>query len=108
MSAGVDAALLERALAPVVDNAMRWCRKVVTVTIDVSVDGPRVTVEDDGPGVSQALQHSVFEPGVRSDGSPGAGLGLALARRLALAGAGDLRLEPSPTGARFVLSLPAS
>lgn len=106
VSAGVDAALLERALAPVLDNAIRYCRNAVVVTINAADDGPRVTVEDDGPGMDPALAQSAFEPGVGT--SAGAGLGLALARRLARAGAGDLRLEPSDAGARFVLSLPPS
>lgn len=65
------------------------------------------TVEDDGDGVDEALQGVVFEPGVRGEHSSGAGLGLALARRLAVGCEGDVRLEPSERGARFVLRLPA-
>ncbi len=96
--AGVDAALLERALAPLVENALRHCATGVTVEVR---EGPEVVVSDDGPGVPEHLRTTLFEPGVRSDdGHGGAGLGLTLARRLARAGGGDLVLDGPPQGAR--------
>ena len=107
--AGVDAALLERALAPVLDNALRYCRTQVSVDIGTGPAGPWVRVQDDGPGVAPELVETVFDPGVRSGQCHGgAGLGLALARRLARAGDGDLHLEPGSGGARFLLTLPAA
>ena len=107
LAAGVDRALLERALAPVLANALRHRRAVVDVEIGSGPGGPWVSVADDGPGVPPELAETAFEPGVQGAGSTGgAGLGLALARRLARAGGGDLRLQPGPPGARFVLDLP--
>lgn len=109
LAAGVDPALLERALAPVLDNALHHARDGVVVTVGSSARGPWVQVQDDGPGVAEELMQTLFEPGVRgADGHDGSGLGLALARRLARAGGGDLRLESGPGGARFVLALPAA
>jgi signal transduction histidine kinase len=108
-AAGVDAALLERALGPVLDNAVRHCRSSVLVRVCAGATGPEVAVQDDGPGVEPALADTLFDPGVRGeDGHGGAGLGLALARRLARAGGGDLVLAPgrAGAGARLVLSLP--
>jgi signal transduction histidine kinase len=66
-----------------------------------------IAVEDEGPGVDPAEAERIFEPFVtnRADGT---GLGLAIARELAEAQGGTLRLEPSPRGGRFVLSLPWS
>lgn len=102
--AGVDAALLERALAPLVENALRHCTSSVVVEVR---EGPEVVVSDDGPGVAAALRDTLFEPGVRSDdGHGGSGLGLTLARRLARAGGGDLVLDDAPGGARLRLVLP--
>lgn len=109
LSAGVDGALLERALAPVLDNAVRHSRSAVVVEIGAGPSGPWVSVQDDGPGVPAELTATAFEPGVRGpDGHDGAGLGLALARRLARAGGGELQLEHSTSGARFVLLLPTA
>jgi signal transduction histidine kinase len=62
-------------------------------------------VTDDGPGVEPAVRDAVFEPGRRGsdDGHLGAGLGLALARRLARAAGGDLQLT---SGGAFEIRLP--
>ena len=106
-TAGVDAALLERALAPVLDNALRHRREHVVVEVAAGGPGLRVTVADDGPGVPRELADAVFVPGVRgADDHAGAGLGLALARRLVRAGGGELALDPTGPGARFVVDLP--
>jgi signal transduction histidine kinase len=96
-----------RALMPLVENARRHAR--TRVWLELSSAGGRVllTVRDDGPGVDPALGERVFEPGVRGDDSgEGAGLGLALARRLARSCGGDVRIGDGPGGC-FVLELPA-
>jgi signal transduction histidine kinase len=67
-------------------------------------------IEDDGPGVREHEEHSIFEPAVRGSAgrttAGGAGLGLSLARRLARAASGDVLAEPGSHG-RFVVRLPA-
>ncbi|MGZ4495060.1 MAG: ATP-binding protein, partial [Nocardioides sp.] len=68
-------------------------------------DRVHVLVADDGPGVPEHLRHAIFEPG-RTTSPDGAGLGLPLARRLARAAGGDVRLGEGP-GAVFVVDLPA-
>jgi len=62
-------------------------------------------VSDDGPGVAPALQASLFEPFAtgRADGT---GLGLALAREVALAHGGDLRYFRDGDTSVFELELP--
>jgi signal transduction histidine kinase len=70
-------------------------------------------VIDDGPGLADGEEDRIFQPGER--GSVGerqgntvsAGLGLALAQRLARAAGGDVETRPGP-GGRFVLRLPAA
>jgi len=68
----------------------------------------RFTVDDTGPGVSPAQRDRIFEAFAQADPAHahmgGAGLGLAIARRLALAMGGDVGVEPrSERGARFWL-----
>lgn len=64
-----------------------------------------VQVRDTGPGVSPQVADRLFDRGVRGPSSSGSGVGLHLARRLAAEMGGTLRLEPTQTGTRFVLSL---
>ncbi len=108
---GVDRDLAERILHPVVENACRYGRS--SVRVGVAREGSTVlfSVDDDGPGVEDAEQESIFEPAVRgsarSSAPSGAGLGLALARRLARAASGDVVARPGGRG-QFVVRLPAA
>jgi len=75
--------------------------------------GVEFRVVDDGPGVDVAEREGIFEPGIRgsaaSNGVPddaGAGLGLALARRLARAVGGDVEYAGNSGGAVFVARVP--
>ena len=74
-------------------------------SVSLQDDGRRVTlaVEDEGPGVSGDVEHSIFERGA-SDGG-GSGIGLHLAQVLSVAEGGQLRLARS-TPPRFELILP--
>lgn len=99
--AGVDAAVLQRLLTPLLDNALRHASARVVLSAALVEDGVVVAVDDDGPGVPGHLAEDVFKPGVRGnpdDGHDGAGLGLALARRLARAAGGDVHAGPPPGG----------
>ena len=100
---GVDADVVERIVAPLLENAVRYAASAVRVET-VTRDGMVVIrVSDDGPGVPAELVDVVFEPGRRGvDGHAGAGLGLSLARRLARAAGGDLVLADGV----FEVSLP--
>jgi signal transduction histidine kinase len=113
LTAAVDGRILERVLAPLLENACRFARHEITVAI--GRDGSMVIVEvlDDGPGIAQPELETVFTPGYRrvngqdATGSVnGVGLGLPLARRLARGVGGEVRVEAGGTGARFVISVP--
>jgi signal transduction histidine kinase len=107
---GADAGAVERLLVPLIENARRYAARVVTVGAK-RVDGEVwLSVSDDGPGVDDAVRDRLFEPGVSADGGAGhdgAGLGLALARRLARALSGDVEHVPAGAGATFRVRLPA-
>ncbi len=109
---GLDSDLVERILHPVVENACRYGRS--SVRLSVCREATRIVflVEDDGPGVTAEERNSIFEPGSRGGAGrangAGAGLGLALARRLARSAAGDVEAQPSTSGGRFKVRLPAA
>jgi signal transduction histidine kinase len=110
---GIAADLAERILQPVVENAFRYGRRSVRVTVERDATNVRYVVDDDGPGIAPAEAETIFEPGRRgaagrSANEAGAGLGLALARRLARGVAGDVAVAASERGARLVISLPAA
>ncbi|MER0477769.1 HAMP domain-containing sensor histidine kinase [Streptomyces sp. Edi2] len=108
---GVPAALLERIVTPLADNALRHARTRVDIRAWPEPDGIRVAVIDDGPGVPASFTPDLFQPGRRADpadGHGGAGLGLPLARRLARSAGGEVAHEAGHTpGACFVVRLPA-
>jgi two-component system, OmpR family, sensor kinase len=108
---GVDPDVAERVLAPLIENACRYGRRHVTVSITRRDGAVVFEVVDDGEGVVDADRDRIFEPGRPENGhrrSDGAGLGLPLARRLARAAGGDVRSESGGPGGRFVARLPAA
>ena len=104
--AAAPAEVLGRALAPLVDNAARHGRTAVRLSAERRGERVVVTVEDDGAGVPEEVG-DVFEPGVRDQRSEGAGLGLALARRLARSVGGDAVLV-SRSPAVFGIEVPTA
>ena len=80
----------------------------VEVGVEPGDDSVCVRVSDEGPGVPEGLRATLFTRGARGPSSPGSGLGLAVARRLAERNDGALHLEATgPEGTTFALHLPA-
>ena len=71
-------------------------------------DAIAVMVDDDGPGLPEAMRESALRRGVRLDeAAPGSGLGLAIVRDLAELYGGSISLDASPHGGlRARLRLP--
>ncbi|MET9355399.1 ATP-binding protein [Streptomyces sp. NPDC006617] len=109
----VDAGLLERALANLVENAVKYSPDDRTVLVAASALADRVEVRvvDRGPGVPDEAKGRIFEPFQRYGDAPrgaGVGLGLAVARGFAEAMGGTLNAEDTPGGGlTMVLTLRA-
>jgi two-component system OmpR family sensor kinase len=106
-----DGSLTAQLLVPLIENALNYGRSRVTVGYAHEGEVVVFRVSDDGPGVSEDEAEAIFNPGTRgsaANGHPGAGLGLALVRRLARTAGGDVAAEPSTGGGSFAVRLPAS
>lgn len=110
--ADCDANLVAEAVSNLVGNAIRHSGSPkVEVACAATAHGAEIAVEDHGVGIPPEHVERVFERFYRVDParaaeSGGAGLGLAIVRRIARLHGGDVRLEPvSPHGCRFVLTL---
>ncbi|MFF2779330.1 ATP-binding protein [Streptomyces sp. NPDC058052] len=110
----VDKGLLERAVANIVENAVKYSPDGVPVAVAASALGDRVElrVVDRGPGVPDESKDGIFEPFQRFGDAPrgsGVGLGLAVARGFVEAMGGTLSAEDTPGGGlTMVLTLRAT
>lgn len=110
-----DPVRVAQVLDNLVTNALRYTPSGGHVVLGVATDGAaaRITVRDDGPGLSADQAAQVFERFYRADPSRsrdagGSGLGLAISRSLADAMGGSLAVasEGPGRGATFTLRLP--
>ncbi|MFD6246694.1 ATP-binding protein [Streptomyces roseolus] len=110
----VDKGLLERAVANIVENAVKYSPDGIPVAVTASTLGDRVElrVVDRGPGVPDESKDGIFEPFQRFGDAPrgsGVGLGLAVARGFVEAMGGTLSAEDTPGGGlTMVLTLRAA
>ncbi len=103
-----DAVLLRELLANLLDNAICYGHERGNIIVKVECQPtPRLSVEDDGPGIPEYEIDKVFERFYRIPGSPGDGCGLGLAIVKELADLHKARLALSRCnaagGTRFVL-----
>jgi len=102
-----DAAAISKALDALLDNAVRSADPAPPVRLDASLEGRtvRLSVSDNGRGIpSQTLPKLSVPMLVRRPG--GAGLGLAIARKIAAAHGGEMVIESSASGTTVTLALP--
>jgi signal transduction histidine kinase len=106
----VDAPKIERVVENLVVNAGRHTPPGTPIHIRVRRrdDGVRIEVEDEGPGVPDAIKERIFEAFEQGDHNHGgAGIGLSLVQRFAeLHGGGAHVADADGGGARFVVDLP--
>ncbi|MGV7216887.1 ATP-binding protein [Bradyrhizobium sp. UFLA05-112] len=103
---------LHRGITNLVENAVRFGAEV-TIRLEVSGTTLTIDVEDDGPGISDERKQEMLEPFVRGDDArnmddtTGFGLGLSIARAIAVAHGGELSLhDRQPNGLTVRMQLP--
>jgi signal transduction histidine kinase len=110
----VPPALLGELVNNLLDNALKYSEpgSPVDVRLGRELGSIALTIEDKGCGIAPAEQPGLFRPFFRSAearrrGTPGVGLGLAVAARLAKAFGGDITVTSEPgKGSRFQIRLP--
>ena len=110
----VDADKLSFAVTELVNNAVKFCPTGATVQVSLSRQGNDVVilVADNGPGIPAEIQRSLFHPPGKRDrdgktGTSGAGLGLAVVRRIVEAHGGQVAVTSQPdSGTQIGVRLP--
>ena len=106
----VDPGMLREAVTNLILNALDAVDEDGAVTVQAGYDNKRasvfVEVEDNGPGISEAIQARIFDPGF-STKEKGNGFGLSICSRIVSAHRGSLRMISRPgAGAVFRIDLP--
>jgi signal transduction histidine kinase len=105
-----DKAMIQQAIANLVDNALKFSPERGTVRVSASVSTTiRIAVSDQGPGIPQDEREKAtdrFYRGESARSTPGSGLGLSLVLAVAQLHGGELRLEDNNPGLRAILILP--
>jgi heavy metal sensor kinase len=107
-----DVRMIQRMVANVVDNAIKYTPAGGEVSVGFKGEGPQfsITIQDTGIGIAENELDNVFERFYRCDQSrsqSGVGLGLSLARAIARAHGGDIEVYSRPgNGSRFSILLP--
>jgi signal transduction histidine kinase len=101
---------LTELLGNILENAVKWANKTVSVSMNKGNETISIRVEDDGPGVPENQLNNLGQRGVRLDEQKqGTGLGLAIARDVSEAYDGTLSFDPSPLGGLAVtVQIPGS
>jgi len=108
---------IERVIFNLLNNAFKYAPEMSTVTLSAHAedDSAQITIEDEGPGISEEHQVRLFDRFYRADDARarneggGAGLGLAICKRIVEAHGGEIRVVSKPgEGAKFIVTLPLS
>jgi signal transduction histidine kinase len=118
VAAPVDIELFERALANLVDNALKFCGAGARVTLHAQAEGEHVVVgvDDTGPGIPEADLPHLFDRFYQArqsvapaTGEGGKGLGLAIVKRIVELHGGSVAVASAPgRGTQVRLRLPVN
>lgn len=108
-----DSRKVRQILLNLIGNAIRYTQQgQITVTVELTSEDCQIRVRDTGPGIASEEHERIFEPFTQADSTPtravgGAGLGLAISRKLAQLLGGDVSLQSTQgQGSTFTLQLP--
>ena len=97
-----QADLLHRLIANLVDNAMRYSppKSQILLELGTTMNGLRLTVSDDGPGIPEEQREQVFNRFFRlaDQSASGTGLGLSICRKIAVMHKATISLSVGPNG----------
>lgn len=101
---------IEEIAGNLIENAVKWARSTVRVSLAAAGSSIILTIEDDGPGIPEAKSREALKRGRRLDETkPGSGLGLAIVHDLVREYGGDLALERSDLGGlKAAIRLPSA
>jgi signal transduction histidine kinase len=112
VTVAIEDDLLERIVVPLLDNAIRYGASAISLALARNGRFATIDVHDDGMGVRADERDRIFEPGARGTAAgtapTGAGLGLALARRLARSAGGEISVTADGRGGKFSVRLPVA
>jgi two-component system osmolarity sensor histidine kinase EnvZ len=103
--------LIQRCLNNLIDNSIKYSKNII-VSAKKSSDNITITIDDDGPGISENERENVFKPFYKIDKSRGdskssVGLGLSITSDIIRSHGGNIKLENSPkNGLRAKIFLP--
>jgi len=107
VSARLDSAKLHQIIQNLVRNGIEAVRAggVVTVSVRDDHDHVLIRVEDNGPGIPDAVRSRIYEPFFSTKES-GTGLGMSIVHSMVTLHNGTIEIDSGPTGTRFDIALP--
>lgn len=107
LTAHVDAAKIHQVVLNLVRNAIDAVSADGHVTVEVAGDEQtfNIRVQDDGPGIPEAVRSRIYEP-FFSTKEGGTGLGMSIVHSLVALHGGTIDLDTSPRGTRFEVHIP--
>ncbi|NDV64264.1 two-component regulator propeller domain-containing protein [Bacteroides sp. 224] len=108
--ASVDKEAITKILSNLLNNALKYARKTIVVELESDRENFTIRVTSDGNRIPEGISQRIFEPFYQTEGKEeprnGVGIGLSLARSLALLHKGTLYLDTKQEDNAFVLNVP--
>lgn len=103
----IDEGDLYEMLGNLIENAYKWSKKTVHVSVSMQDKHVQIIIEDDGPGISQEQREMILLRGKRADQStPGHGLGLAMVNDMLLLYEANMQITQSAlSGAKITITI---